>query len=583
MDRGVLHPLLAFPALAALVARSVVDTAEELGGIGEGGTSVEATGEEFPPSPSISRRSVSKTSAASRNAAKLLEALPTPSGDEAASPRTPASKWGRVQKPLSIRGSLSGASALLGDGERLTVEAVTFASQAVGALFKWVLAQRRYAKAAEDAGQASEQAAATSSKEAEDCQQRVAEAASALDEERRKWEADAAELDAAGIAANEAEQKAESAEQVVHQLSSAAAIPEARAEEAPQAEENLFEALRSRSVAVPEVEVEIRERVTFSAGSALMSSFVTHALHGVVGVMRRHGDLIICVEGHCRPDEADSLSSERANRVLEELVKQGVPRHRLRAAGFGSSFSEEPEVENLGRSGAARVEFGVIQEISIKGTVQFGPCSDRLAGASEPLLQGVAALLLARPCLRVRVEGHTDNSPFFGGNLELAEGRAQSVVAALGRAGVAEERLVPVGFGEKLPRVSNATSEGKAKNRRVEFHILHRETVRGLQQLLGGREQGPARPRPFGMVDAAAVRQLVRTATGEGGVALASPIRRAAADVLRRLGADWQTQRLLHLASRREDPTRCPLARLPEDCVRRILQLYFLLGCFSPP
>ena len=41
------------------------------------------------------------------------------------------------------------------------------------------------------------------------------------------------------------------------------------------------------------------------------------------------------------------MSAERANRVLEELVKQGVPRHRLRAAGFGTEPREPDFVPSI--------------------------------------------------------------------------------------------------------------------------------------------------------------------------------------------------------------------------------------------
>lgn len=338
------------------------------------------------------------------------------------------------------------------------------------------------------------------------------------------------------------------------------------------AEPSLQRDLGEGTISVSSVEVEVRERVTFTTGSAMMSSFATRALHGVVNIMRGNSDLKLCVEGHCRPDESDSLSSQRANQVLEYLVSQGVPRHRLRAAGFGSAF---PTAAGGGGVAGqeARVEFSVIQEITVKGTVQFSPCSTSLTSSSHPLLHRIVALLASRPCLRVRVEGHTDNAPFFGSNLQLAESRAESVIEFLGNEGVDTQRLVPVGFGEKLPRASNSTQSGRSENRRVEFHILQRETVRGFEELM---EQSRRR----GQIDKSMLRQLERTATGSL-IGLAMAIRHAAADLLVRLKCDWPVQRLLHIAVRREDPRRCSLARLPDDCLRRVFRFYFLLGCSS--
>merc|ERR1711924_37992 len=81
-------------------------------------------------------------------------------------------------------------------------------------------------------------------------------------------------------------------------------------------------------------------------------------------------------------------------------------------------------------------------------------------------------------------------------------------------------------------------------------------------------------------IDEHGLRQLERTATGAA-VGLSRPIRVAAADLLVRLKADWPVQRLLLIAARLENPCSCPLAHLPEDCVFRILRLYFMLGCSS--
>lgn len=546
------HPLIAFPAIAALIERSVKDPTDE------------------PKTVKAKRRTSSKTVAAA-NAARLLRSSTTPVGysdsnqsdASAVSPNGRSSIVHQTVAGLSSRRA-SGSSALLGDGDRLTVEAVTFASLAVGAIFRWVLAQFRYAKAVESVDSQGIQSAW----EQAEVQKRLAvEAEAAYVQQRSNAAAAFEEAEAARKIAEETEQIAQAAEDDMAKLE--AAVPEVPAPVHEPAvrdvEERLHESADRGLVTVSSVEVEIRDRVTFGVGTSSMSSFATRALTGVAKVMQANEGLMICVEGHSLPDEDDRLSSDRANRVLEELVKQGIPRHRLRAAGFGASFAEE------GNGSGATVQFSVIQEISIKGNVQFSPCSSNLTSASEPLLEGVAALLHARPCLRVRIEGHTDNAPNWGcSNLELAEGRAQSVVGALARANVDESRLVAVGFGDKLPKTSNATSNGRSKNRRVEFHVLQKETVRSLQQQLDGR------------VDSAGMQQLVRTATGEGGASLALPIRRAAADVLRRLGADWGMQRLFWVACRREDPMTCPLAAVPEDYIRRVLLMYFFLGCFQP-
>jgi outer membrane protein OmpA-like peptidoglycan-associated protein len=72
---------------------------------------------------------------------------------------------------------------------------------------------------------------------------------------------------------------------------------------------------------------------------------------------------------------------------------------------------------------------------------------------------------------RVRVEGHTDTQGAAAMNLDLSKRRAASVATALVTAGIARGRLTSQGYGQERPIDTNATAEGRANNRRVEFHI----------------------------------------------------------------------------------------------------------------
>ncbi len=91
---------------------------------------------------------------------------------------------------------------------------------------------------------------------------------------------------------------------------------------------------------------------------------------------------------------------------------------------------------------------------------------------SYDLLNQVAAVLGARPDIRhVSVEGHTDSRASDAYNMDLSTRRAAAVREYLVQAGIAPERLTSQGFGESRPIDTNATSAGRAANRRVEFVI----------------------------------------------------------------------------------------------------------------
>jgi outer membrane protein OmpA-like peptidoglycan-associated protein len=56
-------------------------------------------------------------------------------------------------------------------------------------------------------------------------------------------------------------------------------------------------------------------------------------------------------------------------------------------------------------------------------------------------------------------------------NLNLGEKRAEAVKAILVKSGVDTARLKVESFGKSMPIADNSTEEGRAKNRRVEFHV----------------------------------------------------------------------------------------------------------------
>lgn len=94
----------------------------------------------------------------------------------------------------------------------------------------------------------------------------------------------------------------------------------------------------------------------------------------------------------------------------------------------------------------------------------------RVSAAARAELLGVAHLLAAHPQATLIVIGHTDALGEARVNDNLSLRRARAVVDVLVSLGVARERLVPQGAGERQPLASNATEKGRQKNRRVELH-----------------------------------------------------------------------------------------------------------------
>ncbi len=86
-------------------------------------------------------------------------------------------------------------------------------------------------------------------------------------------------------------------------------------------------------------------------------------------------------------------------------------------------------------------------------------------------LDHVAEVLTQNPAVKVSVEGHTDSVGSARYNQKLSERRAQAVVKYLSSKGIDASRLSPAGYGKTRPAASNQTSEGRARNRRVDLVV----------------------------------------------------------------------------------------------------------------
>jgi outer membrane protein OmpA-like peptidoglycan-associated protein len=108
-------------------------------------------------------------------------------------------------------------------------------------------------------------------------------------------------------------------------------------------------------------------------------------------------------------------------------------------------------------------------KVSVYG-IYFDTDKAEIKPESKPALDEIARLLKARTTLNLFVVGHTDMTGNLAHNRALSEARAQAVVAALVKDyGIAGTRLEGYGVGPLAPAATNATADGRAKNRRVEL------------------------------------------------------------------------------------------------------------------
>ncbi len=108
----------------------------------------------------------------------------------------------------------------------------------------------------------------------------------------------------------------------------------------------------------------------------------------------------------------------------------------------------------------------------VLSNVEFQTGSAELIEESVQELRLLNKMLRESSDIRIEIRGHTDNVGDPSINLELSMSRAQAVYQWLSDSGIDSSRMNYIGFGQDMPIDTNATPEGRQRNRRVEFVIL---------------------------------------------------------------------------------------------------------------
>ena len=109
-------------------------------------------------------------------------------------------------------------------------------------------------------------------------------------------------------------------------------------------------------------------------------------------------------------------------------------------------------------------------------------------------LAKVAGILLAYPGLKVQVEGYTDSVGSDEYNQKLSEDRAGAVKDFLVSQGVPADSMTSQGFGKTHPVADNATTAGRAQNRRVNL-VVSGDAIGIATQNPGPATEGPVAPQ----------------------------------------------------------------------------------------
>ncbi len=167
---------------------------------------------------------------------------------------------------------------------------------------------------------------------------------------------------------------------------------------------------------------------------------------------RPQGPAHVIIFAAYQENSANAAAGKRVA-VFVDVVETGTMERRMVAV-------PAPEMAtNLGRDGKQAI-YGIYFDFD-KADIK---------PESRPQLEEMAKLMQANPNLKVYIVGHTDNQGTLDYNVGLSQRRAEAVARALAtQFGIPAARMTARGLGPLAPVTSNATDDGRAKNRRVEL------------------------------------------------------------------------------------------------------------------
>ena len=106
-----------------------------------------------------------------------------------------------------------------------------------------------------------------------------------------------------------------------------------------------------------------------------------------------------------------------------------------------------------------------------KSKIHFAHSSSNIEKNSYQQLDQISTILKACSNSLIVIDGYSDNSGEAKYNQRLSQQRANKVRVYLISKGLNKKSIKAFGHGEENPLASNATKEGREKNRRIEFSI----------------------------------------------------------------------------------------------------------------
>ncbi|MBI4645266.1 MAG: PD40 domain-containing protein [Bacteroidia bacterium] len=175
----------------------------------------------------------------------------------------------------------------------------------------------------------------------------------------------------------------------------------------------------------------------------------------------------IIIQSNSNPKTGEFLVSLPVSKNYAlNVSKEGYLFH---SENFSLTMSENPSKPYQKNIELQPIKVG---EKVILNNIFFETDSYGLKPESKSELDKLVLFLKKNKAVKIRINGHTDNTGSAESNMMLSNNRAKSVTDYLANHGIENSRLVYKGFGESQPVATNDTEHGRAQNRRTEFEII---------------------------------------------------------------------------------------------------------------
>ena len=187
-------------------------------------------------------------------------------------------------------------------------------------------------------------------------------------------------------------------------------------------------------------------------------------------------DVFMSEAGHGDNNEKYATASDAKLISDKELLEEFDRRGKEQSEEIYDEILQSAESYSIDD----KISIDYNEQYDLNGSILFDSGEAALKNESKMFMQKIARILVKyRQCI-IEVEGHTDNIPIsssrYADNRALSAERARSVYEYI----ISEEHFIDAnikiaGYGESRPIASNATEEGRARNRRVSIKIYNKQ------------------------------------------------------------------------------------------------------------